>query len=233
LEEIGEPDLITALHDVESRLREELPVLEKLHDQTRRSLVAAEYLHDRVEDTFRLADLARTAGFSFAFAVEHEVKARLGPKLRRFAEDAETPKVIARLLEKNRERLSIFFERELIRSLRTLRCEATAENYFHTFQRQLELGPRYRPDGLKAVGILVIAFGRFHSFSKMGETVEIYNPLRLSGLTDSDAVLKFGADLINLQHLRNPYIHPELGEPAPTGEIRALSLSLLSRMKDI
>jgi hypothetical protein len=233
LEEIGNRDLASALSDAEARLRGELPVLDRLDEQTRRSLVAAEFLHDQAEETFRLADLARTAGFSYAFAVEHEVKTRLGPKIRRFAEDAGTPKVIARLLESGGGRLSIFFERDLLRSLRTVRCEATAENYFHTFQRMLELGPRYRPDGLKAVGIVVISFGRFHSFTKMGEAVEIYNPLRLSGLTDSEAVLRFGADLINLQHARNPYIHPELGEPPTRDQIREQSLSLLARMKDL
>jgi hypothetical protein len=63
--------------------------------------------------------------------------------------------------------------------------------------------------------------------------VELYNPLRLSGLTDSDAVLSFGVDLINFQHARNPFIHPELGEPEPVEAIRGRALDLLRTLAGI
>lgn len=227
MDRVDNPDMLSALQQAEDLLRAELPSLDRLNGQTRRSLLAAEFLHRQIEEIGPSADLTRAAGFSYSFAVENESKIRLGPRLKRFFEEPGTPGLLSRLLEPRGDRLSVYYERYLLRTLRASQCEATPENYFHTFQRMLDHGPRYRPDGLKALGIIVIAFGRFYSFTKQHEEVEMYNPLRLSGLTDSDAVLAFGVDLINLQHARNPYIHPELGEPRPTGELRDRTLALL------
>lgn len=223
-----EPSLAAAgLQEAETRLRDELPGYEALENSTRRSLLAAEYLYDQIVHAGLIADLSRPAGFSYAFAVENEAKSRLGPRIRRFLEEGSTPALLRQMLEARGDRLSIFYERYLIRTLRGHAAEITPENFFHALSRMLEHGPRYRPDGLKALGILIIAFGRFYSFTSLKEVVEVYNPLKLSGLTDSDAALRFGVDLINLQHARNPFIHPELGDPVPTGTMRTRSLSLL------
>jgi hypothetical protein len=208
-------------------LRGELAGYDRLEESTRRSLLAAEYLYDQIVEAGLAADLSRPSGFSYAFAVENEAKARLGARVRRFVEDAGTPALLRQMLEARGDRISIFYERYLLRALRGYEAEVTPENFFHAFTRILEHGPRYRPDGLKALGMMVIAFGRFYSFTRLDEEVEVYNPLKLSGLTDSDAALRFGVELINLQHARNPFIHPDLGDPIPTGSMRTRSIALL------
>jgi len=221
------------LQEAETRLREELPAYESLDPSTRRCLLGAEFLHENLSRVEAAADLTRPAGFAWAYAVEHEAKLRLGSRIKCFVEDPETPALIEGLLESGGRRLSIHYERDILRTLRGRSVEVSAENFLHTFRCMREHGSRYRPDGLKALGILVICFGRFTSLQKGEDEIEIYNPLRLSGLSDSDAVLAFGVDLINLQHARNPFIHPELGEPVPVDAMRDRSLSLLRMMSAI
>lgn len=224
---------VQGVSEAEERLRAELPAIDVLDDSTRRCLLGAEFLHENLPVVGMEADLTRPAGFAWAFAVENEAKLRLGPRVKRFMEDPKTPPLLEALLENGGRRLSVFYERDLMRALRGYSAEVSSENFFYTFRRMREHGARYRPDGLKALGILVICFGRFTSFRKGEQEVEIYNPLRLSGLTDSEAVLAFGVDLINLQHARNPFIHPEFGEPVPVDSMRERSLSLLRMLAGI
>lgn len=224
---------VEGLQEVEARLRAELPSFESLDPSTRRGLLGAEFLYDNLSSVGMEAELTRPTGFAWAYVVEHEAKLRLGGRVKRFVEDPKTPGMLEALLESGGRRLSVHYERDLLRTLRGYSVEVSAENFLHTFRRMREHGSRYRPDGLKALGILVISFGRFTSFRKGEEEVELYNPLRLSGLTDSEAVLAFGVDLINLQHARNPFIHPELGEPIPVGSLRDRSLALLRLLSGI
>lgn len=233
LNETEPPQPAEGLQEAEARLCADLPVFESLDPSTRRCLLGAQFLHENLSGVGMTADLTRPTGFAWAFAVEHEAKLRLGGRVKRFVEDPKTPALLAELLESGGRRLSIHYERDLLRTLRGYSVEVSAENFLHTFRRMREHGSRYRPDGLKALGILVVCFGRFTSFRKGEEEIELYNPLRLSGLTDSDAVLAFGVDLINLQHARNPFIHPELGQPVPVSSMRDRSLSLLLALSGI
>lgn len=231
MEKLDPSDVAAPVNFVEDRLRAGFACYDGLDPQARRSLLAAEYLLTRIAEAGDLADLTRPAAFSYCYAVEIEAKNRLGARMKKFADDPATAPLIHRLLEPGRGRLSIFFERYLLRSLRSLRCEATPDNFFQTFRRMLDHGPRYRPDGLKALGIIVMSFGRFYSFRGREGEIEIYNPLRFSGLTDSDAVLAFGVDLVNLQHARNPFVHPEPGEPEPLDLLRSRALSILRTLE--
>ena len=221
------------LSDVERTLTDEVPSLAKVEPATRESLVTAEYLYQQSESSRAGVDFSRSMGFAYCFAVENEVKARLRKKLQKFFGDPGTRKIVEGLFEKNRRSISIFFQQYLLRSKVNAQNEATIDNYFHTFLRLIEHGARYRPDGLKALGIILIAFGRTYSFKKFGQEITIDNPFELKGIGDGDNVIEFANLLINLQHYRNPYIHPELSEMTKLSKIRETAFACLNTIAEI
>jgi len=97
-----------------------------------------------------------------------------------------------------------------------------------TMRRMLEHQGRYKPDGLKALGIMVLSFARNYQWVKKNRTIKVHNPLALKGL-DSDAeVIRFAELLVALQHLRNPYIHPEINEREVISAIRKTAFECLN-----
>jgi hypothetical protein len=60
----------------------------------------------------------------------------------------------------------------------------------------------------------------------------VNNPLGLKGL-DEEGTLQLASQLVSLQHLRNPYIHPEFNEREQIDRVRDVAvecINLVSRL---
>lgn len=226
-------DAARTTKEIEGDLAAALPELAKLDPETRSNLITAELLYRQQEAGAGGADFARSISFSYCFAVENEIKLRLRKPLARLLAAKSTRPLIEReMLERGGAKLSMFFQQHLLRVLRELQTEVTLENFRHVLNRIVAQGGTWRPDGLKAVGIVLLCFGRDYAFRRMNDEVRIANPLGLSG-ADSDRAAALAALLINLQHDRNPYIHPETPPTARLSRIRQTSFDGLSMMVDI
>ncbi|MCA9425346.1 MAG: hypothetical protein KC994_09750, partial [Candidatus Omnitrophica bacterium] len=78
----------------------------------------------------------------------------------------------------------------------------------------------------------VFLFGRDHRFDNLGSQVEINSPLGLKGLTQEETN-RLALLLVRLQHIRNPFIHPEFTEREKIGEMRKLVIECLGLVKKI
>lgn len=214
--------------EAEKKLHVGLTDYDNLDTDTRKELLAAESLYVRTEQAERTVDFSRQIGFSYCFAVENEAKFRLRKRIQKFFADPATPKVIRTLLEDNGRSLSVFYHQYLLRLLRDISMDVTIDNVYQTFQRVLEHGGKYKPDGLKALGIVLLCFGRSYSFKKFNKDVAVDNPLGIKGLENEGEVLKFATLLTNLQHFRNPYIHPEISEMEKLSKIRDTTFECLN-----
>lgn len=213
---------------VQKTLHEALAKFDQLDEQSRETLQQAEYLYQYGEQIERGVDFSRSIGFNYCFAVENEAKNRLRKRLQRFFADGGTRKLIESLFENNRKSLSLFYHQYLLRLQREAELDVTIDNVYQTFKRIVDLGQKYKPDGLKALGIVTLCFGREYSFRKFQQEIHIDNPLQLKGFGNSDEVVVFSRLLTNLQHYRNPYIHPEISEMEKLSKIRKTSFDCLN-----
>lgn len=195
--------------------------------ETKEALRTAEFLYVHGEEIEKTVDFSRSMGFSYCFAVENEAKVRLRKRLQKFFGESSTPGLIRAFLEDNRKSVSLFFHQYLLRIQRELPMDITVDNVYQVMQRILEHAGRYKPDGLKALGIVLLCFGRVYSFKRFNQTVQIDNPLGVKGLTDAE-MLQFASLLTNLQHYRNPYIHPEISEMEKISKIRQTSFDCMN-----
>lgn len=222
------------LDDVEAIIETELPSFVKLLDESAESLRNAEFLYQQQAALGDNIDFSRNIGFSYCFAVENEAKARLKKRMNRFLAAKTTPRHVAQMLDRTRRGLNLFFHQNILRAQRGHELEITIDNVKQTLQRIDQHGPRYRPDGLKALGILVLCFARdFEFVGNKRERVLIQNPLGLKGIGDNDEVMRFCQLLISLQHYRNPYIHPEITDLAKLSNIRQtayLCLTMIAKL---
>jgi CheY-like chemotaxis protein len=212
----------------DKNLKAGLADFDSLDHDTQEALRTAEYLYVHTENVEHSVDFSRSIGFSYCFAVENEAKSRLRKRLQKFFGDSGTPKTIKSLLEDNGRSLSVFFHQYLLRLLRDINMDVTIDNVFQTFQRILEHGGKYKPDGLKALGIVLLCFGRAYGFKKFNKEVAVDNPLGMKGLENDKEVLHFATLLTNLQHYRNPYIHPEISEMEKLSKIRETTFECLN-----
>ena len=215
------------LDKAESNLRAELAEFDTLEPDSREALRSAEFLYVHGEEIEKGVDFSRSIGFSYCFAVENEAKSRLRKRLQKFFADPRTPKLIESLMEKNRRSVSLFFHQHLLRMMRDVSMDITIDNIFQTFQRIDEHGGKYKPDGLKALGIVLLCFGRTYSFKKFNQDLTVDNPLGIRGLETDGEVLRFASLLTSLQHYRNPYIHPEISEMEKLSKIRETTLDCI------
>lgn len=196
--------------------------------ETKEALRTAEFLYLHGEQIEQSVDFSRSMGFSYCFAVENEAKFRLRKRLQKFFGDAATPRLVGQLLEENRKSISLFFHQYLLRLQRDMPMDVTIDNVQQTLMRLLEHGARYKPDGLKALGIVLVCFGRSYEFKKFNKPVRIDNPLGVKGLEREEDLLQFATLLTNLQHFRNPYIHPEISEMEKISKIRETSFDCMN-----
>lgn len=228
--EKSEPAEAVALNlaAVENILRKAVPAYDTFADDTRESLRIAEFLYDQQKRVPGSIDFSRNVGFSYCFAVENEAKARMAKRLQKFLAHDMTYALILEMMENNNQSLSVYFHQHLLLLLRGHEMDFTMDNVKQTLRRILEHQSRYKPDGLKALGIMLIAFGRTYSWQKKNRTIKVHNPLGLKGIDTEADTLRFAELLVSLQHFRNPYIHPEISDMEKLSIIRETALECLN-----
>ncbi len=218
---------------IRENLASQITKFDAMNPDTQDSLLMAEYLYQQIETLGSELELSRSTCFSYCFSVENQAKMHLKKKLTHFLEDPQSLKLIKSLQEKKSSHVSMFFQQHLLQLIRGKKIDFTIDNVRQTFMRILEHKSKYRPDGLKALGIMILAFGRTYSFKQFTETVTVDNPMGLKGMESDDEMLRFAQSLINLQHLRNPYIHPEISGQAGIEQIRETAIQCLNLMMRI
>lgn len=215
------------LESVESGLRRDIPGYDDFADDSKESLRIAEFLYDQQARVPGSIDFSRNIGFSYCFAVENEAKARMAKRLQKFLASEVTYALLGEIMERGGQNLSVYFHQHLLLLLRGREMDFTIDNVKQTFRRILEHQSRYKPDGLKALGIMILAFGRNYVWQKDKRTIRVVNPLGMKGLDAEAETLRFAELLISLQHYRNPYIHPEISDLEKLSKIRATTFECL------
>ncbi len=220
------------MEKVEKDLKAIFPEIEKFSSETVKELKTAEYFYQRQggDSPAQQEDFSRSIGFSYCFAVENEAKARLRKKLQKFLSDSISLKTIKHLSDPRTGQLDLFYHQYLLRLQQTYRFEFTVDNVRQVFQRIEEHESRYKPDGLKALGIMIVCFGREYSLKTIKGNLKVENPLALRSFASDEEVLRFAYLLVSLQHYRNPYIHPEISEMEKISKIRETALDCLKQI---
>lgn len=219
-----------SLAELEAALRSAIPAYDALADDSRENLRIAEYLYQQQAQSPGELDFSRNIGFSYCFAVENETKLRMNKRLQKFLSAPATYVMIPDMMENKNQNLSVYYHQYILLLLRQRPMDFTVENVRQTFRRILEHQSRYKPDGLKALGIMLIAFGRVYTWTRHGKPVRVDNPLGVKGFDTDDEVLHFASLLISLQHYRNPYIHPEISDLEKLSIIRSTTFECLNMM---
>ena len=223
----------SALAEVDRILAEELPCYGELAPESRESLRTAEHLYRRERAMGGAIDFSRNIGFSYCFAAENEAKAAVNKKVYRMLLDKRLYEIIDQLLEGPTRHLGIFFHQALLNIERRSPMAFTIDNVRQVFLRILEHEEKYKPDGLKALAILILCFGRTYEVRTARSSLAIRNLLNLKGLNDDEAAIALAQQLARLQHYRNPYIHPEISDRGAIPAIREETLACLKVIKRI
>ena len=221
---------------VETALKAAFPDLAKFEPDTIKELRTAEYFFQRQGgDAIPKGgdDFSRSIGFSFCFAAENEAKNRLRKKLAKFLSDNANIKLVRSLVDPRTNQLDLFYHQMLLLILQNMKFDFTVDNVRQVFARIMEHESRYKPDGLKALGIMIVCFGREYTTKTLRSPIKVSNPLSLKGFTNDAEVLHFAFLLVQLQHLRNPYIHPEISEMEKISRIREVAFESLRQISRI
>ncbi len=220
------------LDRVDNALRAEIPQIDSFDPDSLKELRAAELFFQRQEGrpADSPLDFSRNIGFSYCFAVENEAKARLRKRLARFLSSADTIQLVRGLLDPKTQQLDIFYHQYLLRLQQQMEFDFTVDNIRQVFQRIIEHESRYKPDGLKALGIMVVCFGREYDVRTLKKALKIANPLGIRGFSSDSEILRFSHLLVSLQHYRNPYIHPEITEMEKVSKLRSTALECLRQI---
>lgn len=211
---------------VANRLEEEITCFAALDAESRTMLETAERLLAGKKAAEDLSVL-RNVSFSYCFAVENEVKARLGKRVARLLGNRVIPALLNKMYDKRLGNLDLFFNRYVILTFQRSGLELNVDITRQVLERMLVHGEKYKPDGLKALGVLVFCFGRSYEFQSAKGLTRVDNPLGLKGLSDEEAI-RYANSLIRLQHLRNPYIHPEFSEREKIESIREVAVECMN-----
>jgi CheY-like chemotaxis protein len=222
-----------ALERVTQSIASEFRGWSRLDPESLDTLRAAEYLYLQQERVGENIDFSRNVSFSYCFAVENEAKTRLRRKLQRLFSSDSTYRLIESFLERDRKHLSLYFHQFILQSMRGRQMDVTIDNVRQTLLRILEYHGRYKPDGLKALGVVVMCFGRNYAYQDGLRQTRVDNPLGLKGLDSDNEALDFADLLIALQHYRNPYIHPEISEPEKLSKVRETAFQCLGYLDKI
>ncbi len=211
---------------VESQLEAEIACFAALDPESQTMLRTADRLmagKGAAEDL----SVLRNVSFSYCFAVENEVKMRLGKRVARFLSNKAVPYLLGRMYDKSLSNLDLFFNRHVILTFQRIGLDLNVDITRQVLERMMVHGEKYKPDGLKALGVLVFCFGRTYKFQSSKGMTQVDNPLGLKGLSDEECI-QFANSLIRLQHLRNPYIHPEFSEREKIENIRQVAKDCMS-----
>lgn len=213
-----------------AELEKELGTLDEFDPETRTMVIAAERLMTQV-DPKEDSGWARNVGFSYSFAVENEVKQKLGKKLAKLVSMKELKGLLRELYDPRHGNLSLGLSRFLLLN-KTISEDINQDLVRQILERMTQHGEKYKADGLKALGVIAYLFGQKHEFDDLGKKVRIDNPLGIEGLAPEETT-KLGALLVRLQHTRNPFIHPEFSEREKLTEMRKLTIDCLGLVKRI
>jgi CheY-like chemotaxis protein len=229
--EVPIADSAPSAEEVRNNLKSVFSNFDDLEQETARTLVEA----DRVKamhETNPSLPAERMTSFAYCFAVENEVKHRIGRKVVRFLGSKKTLQILGNLYSSRTQSLDLFFNRELMFTLRKLDTALTVDLVQQVLARILQHGERYKPDGLKALGVILFCFGREYACKTSKGEIRIENPLAIRGIGE-DSVVKLASRLIQLQHLRNPYIHPEFTEREQIDRVREIALECIDLVSRI
>jgi len=207
-----------------NELRRFLPELDSLHPETQ-TMLAIGYHLERSEPSAGMS-VSRNACFSYSFAVENEVKNRIGKRVTRFLTGGEAEKILRDLYDAKIDNLDIFFNQYIVRTIQANDLDLNSDITRQVLERMLRHRQKYKPDGLKALGVMFFCFGRAFSFQGISGTVTVKNPMALKGLDDHQT-MRLSGFLIRLQHLRNPFVHPEFSDREKTVSIRDTAIECL------
>ncbi len=216
--------------EIQTKLEHEIGPLDEFDPETQAILLAAERLMHEVDPDTNTG-WARNLGFSYSFAVENEVKNKIEKKFAKFIASKELRSLLPQLYDSTLDNLSLGLSRYFLLQ-KNMTEEITQDLVRQILERMRKHGSKYKADGLKALGVVVFLFGREHQFDNLGTQVEIHSPLALRGL-DVDESNRLALLLVRLQHIRNPFIHPEFSEREKISEMRKLVIECLSLVKKI
>jgi hypothetical protein len=211
----------------EINIDRELNEFKDLQADSMDSLRTAEFLFHYQEMVPGGYDFSRNMGFSYCFAVENETKWKFRHKLPKFLKSSSTYDYVEKIYDPRMKNIDLFFQQQLIRMQQIKKLDFQVDKIKQVLEKMLQHREHYKPDGLKAMGILVLCFGRKYELICARGKLEMNNPLGLKGLSSEDEVLVLSHDLIRLQHFRNPYIHPEITVREKVAIIRDAALQCL------
>jgi len=211
-------------------IKNELPEASALDGETRTMLSIAESLY--ASPSAHTLSVARNISFSYSFAVENEVKLRLGRKVNRLLASDNIRQLAHQIYDAKLGNLDIFFNQYLIRTVHQMNLELNSDITRQVLERIIQHESKYKPDGLKALGVILFCWGRNHDFTNRKGKISIHNPLGVKGLADGKTT-ELASRLILLQHLRNPFIHPEFNEREKIDSVRKTSFTCLALVSKV
>jgi CheY-like chemotaxis protein len=212
---------------------QELQAYSSLQEDSMDSLKTAEFLFRYQESVPGGYDFSRNIGFSYCFAVENEVKWKFRHRLAKFLKSTSTYELTEKMYDRKMRNMDLFFQQQMIRLQQNKKLDFQVDKIKQVLEKLLLHREHYKPDGLKAMGILVLCYGRnYEMMSKLGKFL-VDNPLGLKGLDSEDDILILAHQLIKLQHFRNPYIHPEITVREKIAIIREATLQCLNYVNKI
>jgi len=217
--------------DALARLKEGVPVFDALSEDTRKALTTAEYLYG-VQDERGTLDFSRTIAFSYCFAAESEVRVRLKGKMTRLASNGANQRIFEACVDRKGKgwRVTAEFQQSLFLATRNRGIQFTIGNVKDVLLGLIHRREKFRPDGLKDVGILILGFGRTYTLHAWGQPIKVDNPLKIKGLELEDEIIGLAGLLINLQYARNPYVHADVKKKDKLANLRALAFDCLNML---
>ena len=190
------------------KLKDRLPDYDSLDDDTKQALTTAEYLYAAQKEVEAL-DFSRTIAFSYCFAVECRTRRKLKGNITCLASNGANQRIFQACVDLRTRRMDHHFQESLHQATRKDGIRFTMDNVHSLILGLIRRKGRFKGEGLKDAGIILLCFGRRYEFTKWGQTIRVDNPLGVSGLAGDDEVVHLASLLISLQNARNPYIHPE------------------------
>jgi CheY-like chemotaxis protein len=216
----------------EERLRAELPDYDALDKEGKRALTTAEYLYGTQGES-GTPDFARSIAFSYSLSVECEVRARLKGRITRLANAPANRRLFEACVDLKTRRIDISFQQSLMQAVRSRKIHFAIANVKYILLGMLSRKGKFKADGLKDVGIILLCFAREYSFLRWGQTIHVKNPMRVKGLHSDDEVLTLAGRLIALQYARNPYVHPDTGKCEHLATLRQSALACLTALSNV
>jgi len=220
------------LKSIEREIMRRIPDFKHLEQQTQEAFRTAEFLWQNQESLGEGIDFSRSIGFAYTFAVENECKIKFKKNFESLLKNRNTYRIAHLLLDEKLGSLNLWFQRYLLFLQDQYAFQISLDNIVLVIRKVISMKNSFKPDGLKALGICLMCFAREYDLPVENGKVHIENVLNigLNSLADDSFILGFARDLIQLQHHRNPFIHPEIPGEKKISAIRDISLECLNKV---